>query len=638
MSRNIISMIMIFCTFFLFSSLVQAQERLARPQNLSVSGNTLSWDAVPNADRYRLRWRGTGAYRFETLADSQTSYTFTGLSQGVLYRAQVRALADDSSGFRDSRWSGAIQFRAASPTATPTETPTVTATDTSTITPTHTPTSTSTDAPTATETDPRALPAPANLRHVSIRAIAWDEVTGATGYRLRWRQLGGSWNYEPVNEPLTEHTINGLSVGSTYDVQVRALGDGANYESKGPWSSVLPLTAGMPPTSTNTPTASDTPTATNSPTKTATPVATATPSEIVPKDLDSPANFRHVSGTTVAWDTVTGATSYRLRWGRPGGDRQFATVADSQTQYTIEGLSNGLVYEVEARALGDGQYFEEKGPWSGVLQLTASHSVTPIDTPVETDTAAPTSTTTAKNTATPTPTDTATATRTATTAQTPTPTSTATNTAPPTSTDTATNAPTATPTNTPTPTPTSTATNTATPTSTDTATYTPSATPTNTPTPTPTNTATNTPTPTPTNTATYTPTATSTNTPTPTPTNTATYTPTATPTATVTPSNTPTNTPTDTPTPIPPPGPVRNLAASEVIPFRISVDFDPPNTGGPVTHYIIRIAGQGDSVTTVYNAGRHELHSGHGGDHWANVQAYGPGGSSDVRTEYVFLG
>ena len=174
------------------------------------------------------------------------------------------------------------------------------------------------------------LAKPQNLS-VAGNTLSWDAVTGATGYRLRWEVGRYRW-FASVSASQTQYTFTGLTVGVTYEVWVRALGDGARYERAGPWSTVSSLTFGSTaiPTTTDTVTPTDTATATNTPT------TTATATEAASMELAAPGNLRLVSGSTVTWDAVAGASGYRLRWGPPG-DRVFDSVSASQTRYTLAG-------------------------------------------------------------------------------------------------------------------------------------------------------------------------------------------------------------------------------------------------------------------------------------------------------------
>ncbi|MDE2636067.1 MAG: fibronectin type III domain-containing protein, partial [Chloroflexota bacterium] len=236
---------------------------------------------------------------------------------------------------------------------------------------------------------------------IEADTLHWNEIAGASGYRLRW--LGrNDWITAEAAE--NRFSLSRFRYGSTHLIQVQALsGDSTTYQdSEWSWTYVL-----RRPYPTATPT--DTPTAT----------PTATPTRVVLRGLRTPQNPRLISDSTVAWDPVFGAIGYSLFL---SGDNTFRreTVDAPQTEYSFTGLKPGVSYIFQARALGDGRRYERQGRWSTFIRI-AFPSI-------------PTSTPTATNTATNTPTATHTATNT--------PTATATNTA--TRTPTATNSPTAT--------------------------------------------------------------------------------------------------------------------------------------------------------------------------------------------------
>ena len=153
------------------------------------------------------------------------------------------------------------------PTATPTatSTPTTTPTATATHTPTSTPTATDTPTPTPTMTPaPMQLPAPGNVRFISENTVAWDAVPGAVQYHVGWNPQGEGLTIITVSRSVTQFTDTDMSAGVTYEVKVRAMGDGEVYEITGDWSAILRLTlATATPTATDTPT--PTPTVTNTP-------------------------------------------------------------------------------------------------------------------------------------------------------------------------------------------------------------------------------------------------------------------------------------------------------------------------------------------------------------------------------------
>ena len=126
------------------------------------------------------------------------------------------------------------------------------------------------------------------------------------------------------------------------------------------------------PTATDTPT--DAPTATDTPadtpTATNTPTSTATATLAGPMELEAPDNMRQLSGSTVAWDEVKGASYYELRWEADGESARVELFPYWHQEYTIPRLSFGVTFEMKVRALGDGETYEEEGPWSAVLELT----------------------------------------------------------------------------------------------------------------------------------------------------------------------------------------------------------------------------------------------------------------------------
>ncbi len=407
-----------------------ATDTPAPPKDLPAPGNfrhlwgtTVGWSKVDGATGYQLRYgppnRGR---RYVTVSASAAQYTIPDLDVGRSYEVEVQALGDGTSYVTHGQWSDKVTITAAfTPTPSNTPTPTTTPTATPTKTPTSTPTNTATSTQTATPLPPKDLAKPQNLYQLWAGTVAWAAVTGATGYRVEWQIEGGKIETHDIGASPTQYNIPDTTAGAKYLFKVRALGDGKSYEALGPWSAVFTVTAA--------------------------PL----------KDLAEPQNLRHLWGSAVAWDAVPNATGYRLRWRHEGGKVNHDSVGKSTTQFQIPGTTVGLKYLVEVQALGDGIEYEEEGPWSAILTVTADFTPTPSNTPTATPTDTPTKTPT--NTPTFTPTDT--------------------------------------PTNTPTDTPTFTPTYTPTPTPTDTPTPTPTDTPTNTPTPTPTDTPTNTPSPAP---------------------------------------------------------------------------------------------------------------------------------------------
>ncbi len=450
--------------------------------------------------RYEFQHRKTGeswpdSSPVVTVKETDTSYTITGLENGVSYEVRIRAVNDNGKSHWSSTLFGATPENTPTPTPTPTNTPTdtptltptptgtqaptptptptntptdtPTPTPTNTPTPTPTPTNTPTDTPTPTPTNTPTptptgtltpTPRPPNAPEVSHLVGGDKQVTahyrpvpgGVTRYEFQHRKMGESWpDSSPVvtvKETDTSYTITGLENGVRYEVRIRAVND----NGKSRWSSTL---FGATPENTPTPTPTPTPRPPNAPEV----------SHLDGGDKQVTAHYRPAPG---------GVTRYEFQHRKTGeswpDSSPVVTVKETDTSYTITGLENGVSYEVRIRAVND----NGKSHWSSTL-FGATPENTPTPTPTPTGTLTPTPTPTPTNTPTDTPTPT----------PTPTPTNTPTDTPTPTPTPTPTNTPTDTPTPTPTPTPTGT--------------LTPTPTPTNTPTDTPTPTGTLTPTPTP---------------------------------------------------------------------------------------------------------------------------------------------
>ncbi|MCY3917330.1 MAG: hypothetical protein OXG49_15080 [Chloroflexi bacterium] len=141
-------------------------KRLPRPENFrALSEDTVAWDAVEGADRYRVRLDPPNANRILKRVDPpQTQYTFENLQGGLVYRARVRAMGDEVVYKLLGDWSITLTLipgTTVEPSATATLIPSETPTATPTATPTHTPSETLTNTATFTPTDtPTPTPMP----------------------------------------------------------------------------------------------------------------------------------------------------------------------------------------------------------------------------------------------------------------------------------------------------------------------------------------------------------------------------------------------------------------------------------------------------------------------------------------------
>jgi len=168
---------------------------------------------------------------------------------------------------------------------------------------------------------------PGDARLTATWTAPPDGGSPITGYTVRWR-LGGTtqWNEEPANA--SPYTITGLTNDQSYEVGVRAI----NAQGNGPYS----------PSSSGTP----------------------VPGPTVPSAPTAPTLIPSNAQLTVAWippdDGGSPITSYTVRWKLTSAINWTDREAGA-SPYTITGLVNGSVYEVQVRAsnaIGNGPYSE----------------------------------------------------------------------------------------------------------------------------------------------------------------------------------------------------------------------------------------------------------------------------------------
>ncbi len=294
------------------------------------SGFTAS--AGPSSGSIILTWLNPGApgiakYQYRTLppggkwgnfrdipnSDSgTTSYTISGLSPGLWYGIQLRAL----NGIGPGKAS-----RADAPAATPMPQPT--ATPRPTATPTPQPTATPRPAATLPN-PPSGFTASAGPSSGSI-ILTWlnPGAPGITKYQYRTLPPGGKWgNFRDIpnsDSGTTSYTIRGLSPGLWYGIQLRALnGIGPGKASR-----------------------ADAPAAT----------LPNPPSGFTARAGPSPGSI------ILTWlnPGAPGITKYQYRTLPPGGKwgnfRDIPNSGSGTTSYTIRGLSPGLWYGIQLRAL-----------------------------------------------------------------------------------------------------------------------------------------------------------------------------------------------------------------------------------------------------------------------------------------------
>ena len=145
----------------------------------------MNWGSVADADHYDLRVREQGTSTWSTFLInlSGTSRTKTGLSSSTTYEWQVRsACSFDSSSV--SAWSSSELFTTVTPCTTP-QNP--------------------------------------NVSGITLTAstLGWDAISGSWGYRVRYRETGGSWIFDTITT--NSLTLTGLTTGTSYQWRVQGL-------------------------------------------------------------------------------------------------------------------------------------------------------------------------------------------------------------------------------------------------------------------------------------------------------------------------------------------------------------------------------------------------------------------------------
>lgn len=165
--------------------------KLPAPQNLKAAAGekkiTLTWSAVSGAKKYRVQ-RYNGSAWMTTAIVSTTSYTNTGLADGVQYKYRILASADGKTWGQASAIAGAVTIKKVS--------------------------------------------APVNLKAVpssgSVK-LTWSAVSGAKKYRIQ-RYNGSAWATIATVSTLS-YTNTGLTNGTQYKYRILASADGSSWGS-----------------------------------------------------------------------------------------------------------------------------------------------------------------------------------------------------------------------------------------------------------------------------------------------------------------------------------------------------------------------------------------------------------------------
>ena len=221
MKKLVIVLLLLALTLLINAAPVYAQPRLPAPDGFRLITDGVAWDSVADATGYLVRFRYDNQHSDVVLAASATQYiydeqagagqlTFATVESGTKIRIQIRALADDTGANRDSRWREPLELRIL------------------VLEP-------------GLHNLPWDLPPPRNFRLASGTTVAWDDMTEAIGFRLRWNGDNGERHAQSLDGDQTQFTLANLTAGVSYSVKVRALGDGVLFEDKGRWTKELTL-------------------------------------------------------------------------------------------------------------------------------------------------------------------------------------------------------------------------------------------------------------------------------------------------------------------------------------------------------------------------------------------------------------
>ena len=243
-----------------------------------------AWDAVPNAAGYRFIWKNQSdsSYTTVTLDASATSYEMTGLDASATYIWKVLATGDGLF-YLNSDYCATQRVKPRQTLATPTATATAATT---------------------------------------FVTLNWSAVPNAARYGVSYKLASAStWSDDLDAGTNLSYTIAGLAQNEQYDVRVRAIGDGVDFETSD-YSTTVRVQTREPETL-------------------AVPTASAT--------------AKTETTITAAWDAVPNANGYRFIW-KNQSDASYTTVLldASATSYKMTGLDNAATYIWKVLTLGDG--------------------------------------------------------------------------------------------------------------------------------------------------------------------------------------------------------------------------------------------------------------------------------------------
>ena len=260
---------------------------------------TVSWDAVPNAERYSLSYKLANMTEWKNVnVGTNVSHTITGLERSTEYDLRLKAIGDGTN--YKSVYSAVVRAQTTAVVQLDAPVPSVTAKTATSIT------------------------------------ASWNAVPNANGYRFIWKnQSDSAYTVVFLDAATTSHTITGLDNGATYVWKVLALGNNVAYLN-----------------SDYCETQRDKPQQTL-----ATPVLTVS---VAPSSL------------TVAWNAVPNASRYSLSYRLAGASTWTNVNVGTNLSCAINGLEENVEYDVRLKAIGDGINY--KSVYSSIVRAQTDAS------------------------------------------------------------------------------------------------------------------------------------------------------------------------------------------------------------------------------------------------------------------------
>ena len=283
------------------------------------TGIQIAWDALSGAAEYRLEYRAETKDGWTLFSDSltATSYAISGLNCGSAYQFKVAAYGDGTN--YAEAWG---EYS---------------------------------DTVSANTTNCRTvLPLPSTPGNVATQAprldsitVSWDEVTGASQYRIQQRQTDSEpWvTAATISTYLGGWRIEGLSCGQTYKFRVAAYGNGSTRRAA--WGPDSGSASGT---------------------------TLACPLSNPPAPADVAVSSLEQESASVSWSALDGASKYRVEYKQSDSTTWTAATSEATgTSHKITGLTCGTAYNFRVLAYGDGTtYLEAWGTASGAVNATTS--------------------------------------------------------------------------------------------------------------------------------------------------------------------------------------------------------------------------------------------------------------------------